>query len=111
MDPITTLNLNADSLSKGGDLLLTSWRAVKHYEDGKPVENEFDYKCDVVATKNGYNRYELTVSDKPAFEVPADGSVPVVFTGFTAKVYKKFNDNSSSYGLSCRAQSVMPKKA
>jgi len=111
MDPITTLTLNEFSLGKGGELWLTGWRPVKLYEDGKPAENKFEYKCTVVAPKNGYNRYEVTVSDKPTFEVPADGSIPVVFIGFTAKIYRKFNDNSASYGLSCRAQSVMPKKA
>lgn len=110
-DFIASLHLTQDSLSNGGDLLLVEWHPTKRYVDGKPADNEFEYKCTVVAPKNGYNRYEVTVSDKPTFEVPSDGSVPVVFTGFSAKIYRKFNDNNSGYGLSCRAQSVMPKKA
>ncbi len=111
MDQITNLHLTQDSLSNGGDLLLVEWRPVKRYVDGKPLENEYEFKCVVVAPKSGYSRFEITVSDKPAFEVPADGSVPVTFTGLTVKIYRKFNDNSTGYGLSCRAQSVMPKKA
>lgn len=111
MDQISSLHLTQDSLSNGGDLLLVECRPVKRYVDGKPVENEYEFKCIVVAPKNGFNRYEVTVSDKPTFEVPADGSVPVAFTGLTVKIYRKFNDNSTGYGLSCRAQSVMPKKA
>ena len=111
MDQITNLHLTQDSLSNGGDLLLVEWRPVKRYVDGKPLENEYEFKCVVVAPKSGYSRFEITVSDKPAFEVPADGSVPVTFTGLTVKIYRKFNDNSTCYGLSCRAQSVMPKKA
>lgn len=111
MDQITNLHLTQDSLSNGGDLLLVEWRPVKRYVDGKPLENEYEFKCVVVAPKSGYSRFEITVSDKPAFEVPADGSVPVTFTDLTVKIYRKFNDNSTGYGLSCRAQSVMPKKA
>lgn len=106
---ITTLHLDQNSLANGGELLLVEIRPVRRYVDGKASE-DFDYRCAVVAPKNGFNRFEVVVTEKPAFEVPAEGAVSAVFTGLSVKIYRKFNDASTGYGLSCRAQSVAPVK-
>lgn len=109
-DVITSLHLDQNSISNGGDLLAIDVRQVKRYIEGKPSD-EFDYRVTVIAVKNGYNRYEITVSEKPNFEMSADSPVPVVFNSLTVKLYKKYNDTNSGYGLSCKAQTVMQKKA
>jgi len=109
-DIISTLSLDVKSLSKDGTLLLIDIRPVKRYVDGKPTDDN-DYKCVVVAPKNGYNRYEITVSEKPAFDVVEGEPIPVIFNNLMVKIYRAFKD-STGYGLSCRAQSVaLVKKA
>lgn len=103
-DLLSTLALDVKSISKDGTLLLVDIRQVKRYVDGKPTEDN-DYKCVVVAPKNGFNRYEITVSEKPNFDVSEGEPVPVMFSNLIIKVYRAFKD-STGYGLSCRAQSV-----
>ena len=102
---LQSLHLDGSSISNGGPNMLLVIKPVSRYVDGKPSDS-FDYKCTVVAPKNGYNRFEITVSEKPAFEVTDGEPVPVEFNNLVVKIYRKFND-SVGYGLSCKAQSVV----
>lgn len=109
-DLLSTLYLDVKSISKDGPLLLVDIRPVKRYVDGKPTDDN-DYKCTVVAPKNGFNRYEITVSEKPGFDIVEGDPAPVMFNNMTIKIYRAFKD-SAGYGLSCRAQSItLVKKA
>lgn len=105
---ILSLKLDANSLSNKGELLLVDVRPTKKYIDGKQSD-EYEYKCSVVAPQNGYNKYDITVSDKPAFEVHDGAPVSVSFNELIVKLYRKYNDNEG-YGLSCKAKSVVPVK-
>lgn len=101
---ITKLHLDENSLSNGGELLAVDIRTVKHYEGGQATDRS-DYKVSVVAVKNGYNRFDITISEKPLFDIQEGNPVPVTFEGLSVKTYRKF-DGNTGYGLSCKAKSV-----
>lgn len=108
-DQITKLHLDVNAISNHGELLLLANRSIKKYIDGKPSD-ELEYKCTVVAPMNGYEKYEITVAEKPAFDVQEGSPIAVAFQELSVKLYRKFDDGVAGYGLSCRAKAVTPVK-
>ena len=107
-DIVTSLHLDYNSIANGGDLLLVAMTAVKRYLDGKPTD-ENDYRCTVVAPKNGFMRYDIIVPNKPEIVLTDGDAIPVTFDGLTLKIYRTWRDNASGgYALSAKATAVRP---
>lgn len=107
-DKIGGLYLEENAMSKGGELRLVEVTKVKRYVDGKPTD-EFDFRCTVVAPKNGYLRYDVVVQSKPEIVLTDGDAIPVTFDGLTLKLYRTWRENASGgYALSAKATAVRP---
>ncbi|MBO5192902.1 MAG: hypothetical protein J6C22_18220 [Bacteroides sp.] len=107
-DIVTSLHLEYNSIANGGELLLVAMTAVKRYLDGKPTD-ENDYRCTVVAPKNGFMRYDVIVQNKPEIVLTNGDAIPVAFDGLVLKLYRTWRENASGgYALSAKATAVRP---
>ena len=105
-DVVSSLRLTVDSLSNGGDLLCVGFNPVTRYFEGKPT-GEQDYRCTVVAPKNGYMRYDVVVQHKPEVVIAEGDSVPVVFEGLELKLYRTWQNNApGGHALSAKAKAL-----
>lgn len=107
-DILTSLRLDENSIANNGELLLVDVTPVKRYVDGKATD-KYDFRCHVVASRNGFMGYDITVQNKPELTITDGNAIPVTFDGLTLKIYRTWRENTSGgYALSAKATAVRP---
>ena len=104
MFDLSKLIITEPCLSNGGKFIILSATPKKQYLDGKYTDVIEGYKVDVCAISNDFEKFSVTVSEKP--DIPEDmyRKAAVQFVNFEGKIYKNFKSNQ--YDLACKAKSV-----
>lgn len=88
---IKNVNLNKESLTNDGGMILTEVRHAYQYKDGQRTDTVVGLKVTVALEKNHYDTLTVTVAGQmdtlSSVLKKAEGPVYVDFDGFTARLY------------------------
>lgn len=104
---ITKIRLNLEAVAGGKEVLLLEIREQYAYENNK-LSDKIEYKCRFVLPENFYEQLVVKVLTKPLIsqELLQRGEpVRVTLEGFEARIYRNYQN--STYGLSCKAKSLI----